>query len=104
MIQLDLFKSPTINEGNSDPCKPTPTPKAQGKPNKWVFPMSEEIYQAHRDEYDGFCVACGHLAMGGTEPDARAYRCDSCHKRQVYGMEELLFMGRLDISNIDINF
>lgn len=38
----------------------------------------------------GLCVACGADA-DGCEPDARAYRCEECGKRAVYGAQELLF-------------
>lgn len=36
----------------------------------------------------GFCIACGN-EQGGCEPDARAYLCESCGRRAVYGAEEL---------------
>ena len=39
----------------------------------------------------GFCVVCGEEA-DGCEPDARRYRCESCHNMSVYGAEELLMM------------
>jgi hypothetical protein len=39
----------------------------------------------------GFCLACGAEA-DGCEPEARAYPCDSCGQRKVYGAEEILFM------------
>lgn len=38
----------------------------------------------------GFCVKCGADAEG-VEPDARAYLCEHCGSRGVYGVEELLF-------------
>ena len=39
----------------------------------------------------GICLACGEDAEG-VEPDARAYKCECCGKRAVYGDEELLLM------------
>jgi hypothetical protein len=42
-------------------------------------------------ENPGICIACGDDA-DGCEPDARAYRCESCEERAVYGCEELLLM------------
>jgi hypothetical protein len=45
-----------------------------------------------RDEYEGFCLACGAEA-GGVEPDARRYPCAACGASKVYGAEELLMMG-----------
>lgn len=38
----------------------------------------------------GICVACGE-EQEGCEPDARAYKCESCGERQVYGAPELIF-------------
>ena len=43
-----------------------------------------------RDDYTGFCVACG-AEQGCCEPDARKYRCEACGQRAVYGAEQLLF-------------
>lgn len=39
-------------------------------------------------EYAGFCIACGHK-QHGVEPDAEAYRCESCGESKVYGAEDL---------------
>lgn len=44
----------------------------------------------------GACLSCGEQAEG-VEPDARGYECDACGKPHVYGLEELLIMGRLEI-------
>lgn len=40
----------------------------------------------------GVCLACGEDA-DGCEPDARAYECESCERRTVYGAEEILLCG-----------
>jgi hypothetical protein len=47
-----------------------------------------ERYQSSLDN-PGFCVKCGCDAEG-VEPDARAYKCECCGQRGVYGAEELL--------------
>ena len=46
---------------------------------------------AQDDDNSGFCLGCGEQAFG-VEPDARAYECESCGARRVYGAEELLIM------------
>jgi len=46
----------------------------------------------------GVCVACGEMAYG-VEPDARGYECDCCGKHRVYGLEEALLMGVIDIED-----
>lgn len=45
---------------------------------------------AMADDNEGLCCACGELAYC-VEPDARAYTCESCGKKAVYGATELLF-------------
>lgn len=56
--------------------------------------------QAQRLMFDstneGFCLNCGKT-QSGVEPDARQYECKSCGKRKVYGIEELLLMGLVEI-------
>ena len=50
---------------------------------------------------DGFCTACGELAPGCCEPDARGYLCDSCGEHKVYGTSELVMMGFIQITDND---
>ena len=45
----------------------------------------------------GYCTACGTPASYSVEPDAREYTCQSCGQNKVYGTEELIFMGLVDI-------
>ena len=44
----------------------------------------------------GYCRACG-AERSGCEPDARGYECYECGERQVYGFEELMIMGEVEI-------
>ena len=61
-------------------------------------PTSEQILDAVQRQTEGtdnpgFCLACGE-EVGGCEPDARGYTCDSCGAEgEVFGAEELLLMG-----------
>ncbi len=48
----------------------------------------------------GACLACGEQAYG-VEPDAREYECDSCGEKKVYGLEEILMMGLIDLEDDD---
>jgi len=48
----------------------------------------------------GICLACGEEHYG-VEPDARRYDCESCGKPEVYGLEEAVLMGRVDIEEGD---
>lgn len=45
------------------------------------------------ESYEGVCVECKEITNSGVEPDARAYECESCGRRTVYGIEEALLMG-----------
>lgn len=57
-----------------------------------VSATSEEI----QDGTLGFCMECGEEAYG-VEPDARKYVCEGCDKSGVYGLEELLMMGLVEL-------
>lgn len=58
---------------------------------------SDELSEAMSDGSQGFCLACGAEAYG-VEPDARRYTCESCNQPKVYGLEELLIMGLMEVS------
>jgi len=49
------------------------------------------------EEYEGYCTACQAFTRGECEPDARKYECPDCGQRTVYGAEEAMMMGLLDI-------
>lgn len=61
------------------------------------FSMTEDEFHAMHADNGGYCLACGDEAYG-IEPDARRYECESCGEHKVYGIEELLMMGRLEIT------
>lgn len=47
--------------------------------------------------YEGWCCECEAFTTGCCEPDARRYECESCGGRSVYGVEEALTRGMIDI-------
>lgn len=61
-----------------------------------MIKLTEQEFLASSNEYMGKCLKCGADAYE-VEPDARKYRCDECGERAVYGIEELLIMGRIEI-------
>ena len=63
--------------------------------------MTEDEYMNRSESYDGICLACGHIHMGGHEPDARGYECENCGANRVYGIEELMLMGEIEIVSED---
>jgi hypothetical protein len=44
----------------------------------------------------GACIKCKNI-QEGCEPDARRYECDVCEQNTVYGLEELLIMGQIEL-------
>lgn len=58
--------------------------------------MSLEEFEDSRNSYMGYCLNCGNSCFD-VEPDASRYPCEICESHQVYGIEELLIMGRLEI-------
>jgi hypothetical protein len=63
--------------------------KSESK-SKFAVSLDQLLEAVERDENVGFCVVCGAEAYG-VEPDARAFPCEECRARGVYGAEELLF-------------
>lgn len=64
-----------------------------------LIEMSEDEFLNHRDEHDGICLACGDFNYGQVEPDARRYECATCGEKYVYGIEELLLGGYIQIED-----
>ena len=62
-----------------------------------VFSMTEDEYHSLHEDNGGYCLSCGQDACG-VEPDARKYECEVCGEPKVYGLEELLMMGRVEIA------
>jgi hypothetical protein len=62
------------------------------------FRMDTDEYQEMSDLYEGCCIECGN-SQEACEPDARNYTCEECGKDQVFGMGELLIMGRIVIED-----
>jgi hypothetical protein len=59
--------------------------------------MSEDEYLRASENSEGICLACEAVA-DGVEPDARQYKCGSCGALEVYGVEELVMMGNVEVT------
>lgn len=59
--------------------------------------VSEAELLEHADAYDGVCKACGEWTCGGVEPDAERYECDACGESAVYGAEQAMLLGIVEI-------
>jgi hypothetical protein len=74
-----------------------PKGKGIGMPKLEIRMTSDEYRQGEADD-EGRCLACGAEAYG-VEPDARRYECEVCGEPKVYGLQELLLMGRITITD-----
>jgi len=70
--------------------------------------ITEDMYINLREEYSGICLSCLSVTFDGVEPDACNYECFSCGKHQVYGIEELLLIDKIELiddkNNINIKY
>lgn len=64
------------------------------KPKVTPITISLEFYEEHMEDDMGICLNCG-AEIYGVEPDAREYECEACGEPRVFGLEELLMMGRV---------
>lgn len=48
----------------------------------------------------GICRSCGHM-QGGTEPDADDYICGKCGLPEVFGLENALLRGIVEVADDD---
>lgn len=60
------------------------------------FTLTEKQYTDLERDSIGLCTGCG-AERDSCEPDAREYPCEACGEDAVYGVPELLVMGRIEI-------
>ena len=60
--------------------------------------MTTQEFADESDNHSGYCVACGEVTSDCCEPDARRYECPVCEKKTVFGMDESLLNGFIDIT------
>lgn len=58
--------------------------------------MNVEQYEYLNANSIGICQACGE-EQSDVEPDARNYECEACGAEAVFGAEEALLMGLIEI-------
>lgn len=66
-----------------------------------MIPVPHADYLRMRGEYIGLCLEC-HEERECTEPDACSYPCEECKSDRVFGIEELLLMGRIEITEVPV--
>lgn len=58
--------------------------------------MTMSVWREARETYVGWCRTCG-AERACTEPDARGYECESCGEPQVFGADEWVSAGWVEI-------
>lgn len=62
-----------------------------------MIKITESHYNYLRGEYFGICLACRH-EQDSCEPDAENYKCEECGESQVQGIENLLVMEMIELT------
>jgi hypothetical protein len=65
-----------------------------------AFSMTETDYKQLADDYQGLCMVCGST-KDSCEPDAEHYECGCCEEKAVFGIEQLVIMGKIQIGSDD---
>lgn len=55
----------------------------------------------YSDGDNGICLSCREIQYGCCEPDACEYECENCGEHRVYGLEEAMIMGEIEIREHD---
>ena len=64
---------------------------------KPVATEAEMRHALYHEANIGWCLACG-TETDGVEPDSRRYKCENCGEMLVYGLEELVMMNLVHIT------
>ena len=62
-----------------------------------ILDMAEVLAAAEEDRNAGFCTACGEETCSPVEPDACNYKCEACGAHKVFGAEELVLTGGVEV-------
>ena len=60
--------------------------------------ISNEEYMNATNNDEGWCTSCCAFTADNVEPDAENYRCQSCDEYTVYGAEQALLRGFIDVA------
>lgn len=55
-------------------------------------------YEELQEGYGGICLSCGAFRWDSCEPDAEDYPCEECGENRVYGIEQVLICGEIEIT------
>lgn len=64
-----------------------------------IITLTDSEYWQLSNAYAGLCLSCGELdECARIEPDARACRCNACGDRELYGLEQAMLMGLVEVT------
>jgi len=61
--------------------------------------MTEAEFKDHCEDYTGIWMNCHEIPYGTTEPDAEGYYCEDGEQDKVMGIEQALFLGKIEIDD-----
>jgi len=61
--------------------------------------MTMEEYYDATSKHEGFCTECKELTRDMCEPDAANYECPVCGGFTVFGIEEAMLIGYIEITD-----
>jgi hypothetical protein len=50
-----------------------------------------------QNSYGGVCLNCGAFQWDGCEPDAENYFCEECENNAVWGIDQAILIGKVNI-------
>lgn len=62
-----------------------------------MIEMTKEEYEDLRDMSEGVCLACGEPTCNMVEPDAENYLCECCGESEVFGVDQAMLLGEIEI-------
>jgi hypothetical protein len=65
-----------------------------------VIKMTTQRYERLDSANDGICIKCG-AENSCVEPDAENYECEACEEDAVFGMQQALICGHVEIHDDD---
>ena len=63
-----------------------------------VQQISMEELEQMNEQSMGYCPLCREWTTGRCEPDARKYPCEKCGEKSVYGAEDAVMYGFLEVT------
>jgi hypothetical protein len=60
--------------------------------------VAEYDFTEYAEQNMGYCKACREFTHDCCEPDARNYECPECGESEVFGAEEAMLIGIIEVT------